>query len=127
MEKGAIGVYRVIVVMGGLLICTGTAWAQNLVRSPGFEDLDGETPKRWISSGGSEMIAAANIAHSGRRCAKARFDDSMAQRIATEGGAAYRITGWIRRVQPGGAETPKIKVYIPRRPRQPRGRASGRV
>lgn len=103
---------RVIVVVCGLLICTASAWSQNLLRSPGFEDSEDKTAKDWISFGGSAVVEDSETAHSGRRCAKARFDDGMAQRIATEGGAAYRITGWIRRVQPGGAETPKIKVYF---------------
>lgn len=102
----------VIMVVCGLLMLTTSAWSQNLLRSPGFEDVEAKTAKGWTSFGRSEVVDDPSIAHSGRRCAKARFDDGMAQRFATEGGAAYRITGWIRRVQTGGTETPKIKVYF---------------
>ena len=103
---------RMILVLSGLLMCTASAWAQNQLSNPGFEELAGETAKGWTSFGRSEVIDDPNIAHSGRRCGKARFDDGMAQRIATDGGAAYKITGWIRRVQAGGTETPKIKIYF---------------
>jgi len=103
---------RVIMVMCGLLMCAASAWAQNQLSNSGFEDLDGETAKGWTSFGRSEVIDDPDIAHSGRRCAKARFDDGMGRRIASDGGAAYRITGWVRRVQAGGTETPKIKIYF---------------
>ena len=104
--------WRTIMVACGLVACTATAWSQNVLQSPGFEELDGGTPKGWTFGGGSEVIEDPGIAHSGRRSAKARFDDAASQRLAIEGGGAYRITGWIRRVEPSGTETPKIKVYF---------------
>lgn len=104
--------WRKIVLAWGLLACAATAWAQEGFQSPGFEDLDGGTPRGWTFGGGAEVIEDAGVAHSGRRCAKARFEDAASQRLAIEGGAAYRITGWIRRVEPGGTERPKIKVYF---------------
>jgi hypothetical protein len=66
----------------------------------------------WSFSGRSEVIEDPGIAQSGRRCARARFDDGVAQSTTIEGGAAYRISGWIRRVDRGGTEVPKIKVYF---------------
>ncbi|MEA3403374.1 MAG: hypothetical protein U9R79_19175 [Armatimonadota bacterium] len=92
--------------------CCQETQEQNLLQSPGFEDLDGETPTGWNISGEAEFVTDPAIAHSGQRCAKARFEDAAAQQIAIQGGAAYRVTGWIRRVKPGGAEVPKIKVYF---------------
>jgi len=109
---GGIEMQRVILVVCGLLMCTTSAWSQNLLRSPGFEEVEGKAAEGWTLFGRSEVVDNPSIAHSGRRCAKARFEDGMAQRFATGGGAAYRITGWIRRVQAGGTETPKIKVYF---------------
>jgi hypothetical protein len=104
--------WRVIVIACGLVMCSATAWPQNLLRSPGFEDLDAGAPMGWSLSGGSEVIEDPDIAHTGEHCARARFDDGVGQKITIEGGAAYRISGWICRVQSGGTEVPKIKVYF---------------
>lgn len=105
------------ITLAVLLVLCGAGWAQdepapNLLRSPGFEELEGETPAGWSIGGEAQFVTDAETAHSGRRCAKARFEDAVAQEIAIEGGAPFRITGWIRRVTPGGSETPKIKVYF---------------
>ncbi|MGC9319046.1 MAG: CARDB domain-containing protein [Armatimonadota bacterium] len=102
----------VIAMIGATATWAQDAARQNLLHSPGFEELDGEVPKGWTISGEAEFVTDPAVAHSGERCVRARFEDGAAQQIAIEGGAAYRITGWIRRVQPGGAEVPKIKVYF---------------
>jgi len=92
--------------------CAASVWAQNLLQSPGFEELSDGKPAGWTLSGGAETVADAAVAHSGQRCGKARFDDGVAQQVAIDGGSAYRISGWIRRAGPGGSEVPKIKVYF---------------
>ena len=103
---------RVLLAACGLVICGTTAWSAELPRNPGFEELDGEAAKSWLFSGDSELIVDPDTAHSGKQCAKARFDDAVAQSIAIDGGGAYRIGGWIRRALSGGTEVPKIKVYF---------------
>ena len=95
-----------------LAICAPTASSAQLLQNPGFEELDGNASKVWTAGGGSEVVVDPDTAHSGRRYAKARFDDALAQSIAIDGGAAYRISGWIRRARAGGVEVPKIKVYF---------------
>ena len=96
----------------GLVMCAATARSAQLPRNPGFEELDGEAAKSWTFSGGSELVLDPDTVHSGRRYAKARFEDAVAQSMAIEGGGAYRIRGWIRRAHSGGVEVPKIKVYF---------------
>ena len=96
-----------------LLLSDVPSPADNLLQNPGFERVD-DTGQAvgWTRGQHAETITDAAVAHSGERCGKARFDDGLAQQLDIEPGAAYRITGWIRRVSPGGAEVPKIKVYF---------------
>ncbi len=103
---------RMIMAACGLVICAATARSAELPRNPGFEELDGRAAKSWTFSGDSELVSDPDMAHSGKRCAKAGFDDAVAQSIAIDGGGAYQIGGWIRRVRSGGTEVPKIKVYF---------------
>ena len=96
----------------GLLVAGATSWAQNLLMDPGFEDAAQDAKAVWTFTAAAEVVAVPEAAHSGQRCLKARFEDGAAQRMPVEGGATYRIGGWIRRVLEGGTETPKIKVYF---------------
>jgi len=95
-----------------LLLFAGSAWPQNMLPNSSFEGLDGGSAKAWRLGGKAELVGDPAVAHSGRYCARARFDDGVAQQITIKGGAAYRVSGWIRRVERGGKETPKIKVYF---------------
>lgn len=98
-----------------MLLLAPSLWAQDdggLIANPGFEVGTEGRAEAWGVSGGATIVTDAAIAHSGQRCAYTRFDDSVAQRIPIEGGAAYRISGWIKRVDPAGVEVPKIKVYF---------------
>ncbi len=98
-------------VLIALLTATASARPQEL-QNPGFEEVADGGPAAWALGGGAELITDAAIAHSGECCVMGRFDDGIAQRIAVQGGSAYRISGWIRRVDPAGIEVPKIKVYF---------------
>ncbi len=96
-------------------IAVTAAWAQDdagTIANPGFELGDENRAEAWGVGGGAAIVRDAAIAHSGQRCAMTRFEDSVAQRVKIDGAAAYRISGWIRRVDPAGIETPKIKVYF---------------
>ncbi|NUQ65393.1 MAG: hypothetical protein HUU20_23240 [Pirellulales bacterium] len=95
-----------------MLLAVSAARADNLLVNPGFEELDGPRPRAWSIGAKAELVDKADVARSGRHCVKARFDDAVTQRAAIRGGDAYRIRGWIRRAEPGGAEVPKIKVYF---------------
>jgi hypothetical protein len=101
-----------IVAIFALLCCTPDTWSQNLLRDSGFEESAAGGSGSWRRSGQSAVVTDPNAAHRGRCCAKACFDDAVAQQIAIDGGAAYRVSGWIRRVQTGGDEVPKIKIYF---------------
>ena len=103
---------RLSMIACGLAAFSAAAWAQNLLQDPGFEELADGAPAIWRFSGGSGLVTDADVAHSGQRCAKARFDDGVSQQLSIKGGSAYRISGWIRRVDPSGTEVPKIKVYF---------------
>jgi len=104
---------RLALVAVAIMALTGWAYAENLLTNPGFEDAEGNgRAVGWAFSGQAETVTDAAIAHSGERCAKGRFDDAVSQRIEVEPGSSYRITGWIRRVDPAGQEVPKIKVYF---------------
>ncbi len=97
-----------------LVICalaTVSARSQEL-QNPGFEQVADGRPEGWALGGDARLITDAAIAHSGERCVMGRFDDGIAQRLPVQGGSAYRISGWIRRVDPAGVEVPKIKVYF---------------
>jgi len=109
-SEGMITMTRVLMSVALLVVAT-LAWPQEL-HNPGFEEVADGRPAGWALGGGAELLADAAIAHSGERCVKGRFDDGIAQRIAVQGGLAYRISGWIRRVDPAGIEVPKIKVYF---------------
>lgn len=94
-----------------ILLSTRSPWAQDNaseIVNPGFE----AGAEGWSVGGGAGVITDGAIAHIGQRCAKTRFGDAVTQRIKVHGGAAYRISGWIRRVDPDGTEVPKIKVYF---------------
>ena len=82
------------------------------IRNPGFEERDGKALRGWQLSGKAVAVNDPGVAHGGEWCVKARFDDGAAQSLSVQGGAAYRLTGWIRRVDPSGREIPKIKVYF---------------
>ena len=103
---------RLIIAALVLLAFTTAAGQDNLLLNPSFEALDGSVAKDWRLSGKAALVTALDIAHSGQRCVKARFEDGAAHQVTIKGGAAYRISGWIRRVERGGKETPKIKVYF---------------
>ena len=103
---------RLTTMACGLLMCAATVWPQNLLCNPGFEQLDVGAARDWRVGGKAGVATDGGVAHSGQRCVKARFDDGVSQQVRIKGGAAYRISGWIRRVEPGGSETPKIKVYF---------------
>ncbi|MGD9496573.1 MAG: hypothetical protein AB7Y46_09705 [Armatimonadota bacterium] len=103
---------KLVLTLIALLTAAACAWPQGLLTNCGFEEAEGARPAGWNLAGGAEWVADPAIAHSGQRCVKGRFDDGIGQRLAVEGGAAYRISGWIRRVDPAGTEVPKIKVYF---------------
>ena len=100
-----------LALMAACALATTLAWPQEL-QNPGFEEVADGRPAGWTLGGGAELIPDPAIAHSGERCVMGRFDDGIAQRIAVQSGSAYRISGWIRRVDPAGIEVPKIKVYF---------------
>jgi len=93
------------------LLCALSCPAQGL-RNGGFEEVAGKRSASWAFAGKSEMVENAQLAHGGTRCIKARFDDGVTQSLPVERGAAYRLSGWIRRAEAGGKEVPKIKVYF---------------
>ncbi len=62
------------------------AQGENFLRNPDFEGLEREEARGWNCAGGAERIEAPQVAHSGRRCARARFDDGVTQRVAVRGG-----------------------------------------
>jgi len=93
-------------------ITNATVCSENLLRDPSFEEHGKAEDRVWTFSGESKWMEDTDLAHSGSHCVRARFDDGVSQQIPIRGGAAYRICGWIRRVQPNGSEIPKIKVYF---------------
>lgn len=98
-----------------MLLCTPLLWAQDdagVILNPGFEAGTEGRAEGWSVGGGATIVTDGAIAHTGQRCAKTRFEDALTQRVKVHGGAAYRVSGWIRRVDPTGAEVPKIKVYF---------------
>lgn len=102
---------RFLLMVLALVTAASVGWSQGL-QNPGFEEVADGRPVGWELGGGARLIVDPTIAHAGDCCVMGRFDDGIAQRIAIEGGSAYRITGWIRRVHPEGMEVPKIKVYF---------------
>lgn len=103
----------VLALIVALALSVGASWGENLLRNPGFEEVDANgRAVGWTHGPQAETVTDATIAHSGQRCAKTNFDNGLAQRFPVEGGATYRITGWIRRIDPNGVEVPKIKVYF---------------
>ncbi|MBD3293521.1 MAG: hypothetical protein GF393_11395, partial [Armatimonadia bacterium] len=97
-----------LIAIATLTSCATSAQQAPLLTDTSFE----EAGDAWRVRGEAEILTDPAIAHSGERCAKTRFEDGISQRVAIDGGSAYRISGWIKRVDPEGAETPKIKVYF---------------
>jgi len=90
-----------------------SALAQNLLTNPSFEDLDAAgAAVGWTPNGGATLVAEPGAAREGARAARVRFEDRFGQGVGIEGGETYRIRGHVRRVEPGGTEAPKIKVYF---------------
>jgi hypothetical protein len=90
-------------------------WAQDdpgIAVNPSFEEGPENRAEGWGVGSGAEIVRDPAATHTGERGAKTRFNDPVAQRLAIEGGSAYEISGWIKRVDPAGVETPKIKVYF---------------
>ena len=91
---------RVILYVIAIVSVAACAAPQNLLKNPGFEEVDeaGE-PVEWGHGGASELITDAQIARTGQRAAKARFDDSFYQQVPIEARTGSPVTScaWIRR------------------------------
>ncbi|MBM3473195.1 MAG: hypothetical protein FJX75_08015 [Armatimonadetes bacterium] len=86
---------------------------QNLLDNPSFEEIDAAgAAVGWTPNGGATLVAEEGVARKGAHAVKVRFDDRFAQARPVEGGETYRFRGFVRRVEPGGDEVPKIKVYF---------------
>ncbi|MBM3500608.1 MAG: hypothetical protein FJX74_18280, partial [Armatimonadetes bacterium] len=96
-----------------LAVISPCALPQNLLDNPSFEQLDAAgAAVGWTPNGGATLVAEEGVARKGAHAAKVRFDDRFQQMRPIAGGETYRFRGFVRRVQPGGAEAPKIKVYF---------------
>lgn len=104
---------RSVSLCGVLVLCSVSLTAENLLTNPSLEEVgeDG-IAVGWQKSGSASLVTGEELARTGERAAKVRFDDRYVQSLKVEGEASYRITGYVRRAQPGGTDVPKIKVYF---------------
>jgi len=104
---------RWLPLCGLLAGCSTSVRPENLLINPSFEEVgDDGVAAGWQTTGKAALVTEQELARSGERAVRVRFDDRYMQRAEVEGGGACRVTGYVRRVEPGGTDVPKIKVYF---------------
>ncbi|MEW5801959.1 MAG: carbohydrate binding domain-containing protein [bacterium] len=84
------------------IVASGTAWAENAVPNPGFEQSAGNWPASWPWRGGGHWTYVGDVSHSGSKSLKVTYTSSSTYDlvgqpgISVTGGKSYLVGAWIK-------------------------------